>query len=443
MLACYVVVYVWRVAQKAKMAVREEGMPSGGMVDAVGLFRHDRVGMTNPFSWVSEIYKQNAEGTAYAKYRFPWQHARHDPASLLFGKDRHSKKKRTHFGYTPPETGSYIFVISIEGTGKQVLGAGWFGPQATVLFKGLSTHMGYTAELKYTLPQSNNRLWLRSLNSLLECNRIEIHVKLDSLLPVYFFPCYSTTPIPEMFNTGAFTAFSVRPHVAAIAEPEEADKEKKTDEPLAALFYKARGDMELQLSDNTTRLKVHRTVLYAKSEWINARAHFNDDNDDATTVVAVDGKVECWELIISAMYEMPVATDSVKLLLLALELADYYVFSSDVKRALTAKLEFTPKSVFPIMVHAWHTRDIKLFQDGLMCLGENEGILADTRSALYEEAWAAVYNGFRRTNPELDRALKRAAAGIDWDVEVSGMWTMTMSALFDTAKRARSMSASS
>jgi hypothetical protein len=247
-----------------------------------------------------------------------------------------------------------------------------------------------------------------------------------------------------MFNTGAFTAFSVRPQLPPppmMAEPEEADKEKKTDEPLAALFYKARGDMELQLSDNNTRLKVHRTVLYAKSEWFHARAHFNEKEKEAV-VVPVDGTVACWDLLISAMYEMPVATDSVKLLLLALELADYYVVSSDVKRALTAKLEFTPKSVFPIMVHAWHTRDIKLFQDGLMCLGENEGILADTRSALYEEAWAAVYNGFRRTNPELDRALKRAAAGIDWDVEASGMWTMTMSALFDTAKRAR-LSASS
>jgi hypothetical protein len=129
-------------------------------------------------------------------------------------------------------------------------------------------------------------------------------------------------------------------------------------------------------------------------------------------------------------------------LLLALELADYYVVSSHVKCALTAKLEFTAKSVVPIMVHAWHTRDMDLFQDGLMCLGENESTLANPKSALYEEAWAAVYNGFRRTNPELDRALKRAAAGIDWDVEVSGMWTMPMSALFDTAKRAR-LSASS
>jgi hypothetical protein len=196
--------------------------------------------------------------------------------------------------------------------------------------------------------------------------------------------------------------------------------------------------MELEVTADGRRLKVHRAVLYAKSEWISARGNFQDGANSSSTV-PVDGNVECWELIIRAMYEAPIASNSTKLLLLALELADFYAMTNGVKRALTAQLEFTPKSVFPIMVHAWNAHDEKLFQDGMLCLGENEVLLGDIKSPAYEESWAAVYNGFRRTNPQLDRALKRTTPSIDWNEEVSGMWTLPMSSLFDPdhIKRAR------
>jgi hypothetical protein len=163
--------------------------------------------MSNPFSWVSDIYKQDDATKMYSKYRREWPHDRNDPGSLLYGKDRRDKKRATHFGYTPLETGSYIFVVNVEGSGKQVLGAGWYGPKATVLFKNLTTHAGHTAELKYTLDASNNRLWLRSINSLVETTHIEIHVKLQNLQPIFFFPCFPSTPIWEMFNTGVFTSY--------------------------------------------------------------------------------------------------------------------------------------------------------------------------------------------------------------------------------------------
>ena len=406
------------------------GKPSGGMVDAVGLFRWDRVGMANPFTWVTELYKENPITKTFAKYEKPWTHLRNDPASLLFGKDRRDKKKKTHFGYTPQETGTYIFVLNVEGSGRQVLGASWYGPKATISFKGLSTHLGYKAELRYNLDNSNNRLWLRGINSLLECTRIEIQVSLTTLQPIFFFPCFATTPITEMFNTGAATNFSVRPQIDTIAPIVVAPASPAS--VLGARMYEMReltGDYVVVAAGKS--LKVHRAVMLAKSDWLytQAMSGVGAALDDKTQSFEAEGEALCWELIIEAAYMGAISPELMvrstnRHLLFALEHVDYYAFTEDVEAALVGALEYTRQSMAPIFVYAWKRRNQALFDEGVFFLGENEQSPS--------EQWKKLCGELKRQNPELVKIIMRQTTEPDWSAKVGEWWERSMESLYTT-----------
>ena len=405
------------------------GKPSGGMVDAVGLFRWDRVGMANPFTWVTELYKENPITKTFAKYEKPWTHLRNDPASLLFGKDRRDKKKKTHFGYTPQETGTYIFVLNVEGSGRQVLGASWYGPKATISFKGLSTHLGYKAELRYNLDHSSNRLWLRGVNSLLECTRIEIQVALTTLQPIFFFPCFATTPITEMFNTGAATNFSVRPQIDTIAPVVAA---LAPENKLGARLYEMReltGDFVVAVEGK--ELKVHRAIMLAKSDWLYIQAMSGVGAavaDERKMTFEVKGEALCWEAIVEAVYKGAISPARVtnRQLLFALEYVDYYAFSEDVEAALAGALEYTRNSMAPILVYAWKRRNKPLWDQGLLFLGENE------EAPRENEQWKKMCAELRRQNPELVKVMLRQTTEPNWSAQVGAWWEQSMESLYAT-----------
>ena len=415
---------------------RENTLPSGGVVDAMGRFGFDRAGMTMPMTTVSDVFKQNEENRAYEPYRKEWRNAKNDPASFVYGKQRQEKKKG-HWGYTPTETGSYVFVLTTEGAGTQVLGVAWYGPKATVIFKGLSTHLGSKAELKYHMDMSNNRLWFRSVGSLLECKRIEVHVTLETIQPLYFFPCYNTTPIFKMFNTGAIAEYHLahttrNPLVTSCPWDQEPSDEAPPKHGLGHELYEMRnetGDLALKTCDGE-ELKMHKAILLAKSHYFKTcqLSAFKEANSMMSSVV-VEGPASVWRHMLTYIYmEKWMEHDGVVNdvndfdLLIVCDLVDYYGFPEGIKKAAIDGFVVHTGNMVPASIYAWNNRNVELLEKLIMFWGDNADIFIHKKQS---QIFVESYNAFLAKNLEFEKALKRMR--FDWNGETTDdLWTKTM-----------------
>ena len=403
----------------------ENCLPSGGFVDATGHFGFERVGMTLPLTRVSDVYKQNEESKIYEAYRKPWKNAKNDPGSLVYGKQR-QERKRGHWGYTPMETGSYVFVLMLEGAGAQVLGVGWYGPKAVVWFKGLSTSMGAKAELKYQLDVSNNRLWFRSIHSLLECKRIEVHVTLDVLQPLYFFPCFHTTPIFKMFNTGAFAEHQLVQTTQWTMSKWQSEGVEKEKRSLGNELYDMRektGDLVLRMS-NQEEIVVHKAVLLAKSQYFKT-CQLSDFQESKTMLSAtsVMGHAGAWRQLVCYLYTGQwLENDTDFDLLIVCELVDFYGFDERTKQDAIASFRVCLGNLVAASIYAWNNRNTDVLEKVIMFWCDNEDVFVQKRHA---EMFAASYNLFLSHNVEFKKALLRQR--FDWNGQVTeAVWNHTM-----------------
>ena len=432
--------------------------PSRAVVDAKGEFGWDRTHMTQPFSWVRDIKRLNTRTGAFEAFECEWTDEKNDPASLLFNHNGRrtlaatatkAVRKAKHFGYTPTEPGTYLLDIGIEGLSSQVIGAAWFGGQATVTFKNLASGYGYKPEIKYFLDKSTNKFCFRPLHSMLECNRIEVTAVVESIdQPIYFFPCFTTTPVTKIFTSGVFTQFNVRPEIQEptgeswiVKERGEADG---MDELGNSLFdaRETTGDCVLVASADGARFKAHKAVLAAKSDMLSCLV-FNPrfrESLEAKEELNVDGDIIGWKLVLSYMYTktwfklIPFGICFARHMLLALDVMEFYGMPEAMRRAAIDRITVIDQaSVLPLMVYAWRQGDHELMDRVVHFIDEHiERIVRSTE--VNDITWLQSFNQLKYENQHIGPVLTdhnmAATVWASTDSSTGDMWKQRLPHFF-------------